>query len=291
MDLQILKYFLTVATEENITKAAGILHMTQPTLSRQIRQLEEELGAMLFMREKHRLVLTDDGKAFLRRATEITELVDRTYNEFRKNESDLDGTIAIGCVETRNMTYLGDLIRGFRNQYPHMEFEINTALTDEIEDKMNKGLLDLGVMMEPIDLAEYYCLPFSRSEKWGILVPGDTKLAQLTSIAPKDLEGVPLIFPARALRVNMGIKRWFGESFNRLDIVATYTLFNNAALLAKQGVGALLCLNIMNEDPDMKFIPLSGMEEIKSAIVWRKHMVISRACREFLYFCNHTING
>ena len=290
MELRILKYFLEVAKESNISRAADVLHMTQPTLSRQIRQLEEELGVTLFLREKHRIVLTEEGRAFYRRASEIVELVDRTVHEFGRSDHGLEGTLSIGCVETRSIQELGKIVHDFQQMYPHVSVNLHTALTNEIEEQMNKGLFDFGIMLEPVDVSEYYSLPFPEGEQWGVQVPENSRLAAFRELRPEDLKDERLIFPARALQMKDGLKHWFGRWFDGLHIRATYTLLNNAVCLAQQDVGAVICLNIMDVMPGMAFIPMAGIPEMRAALVWKKHQVLSQVCREFLFFCNYALN-
>lgn len=155
MELRVLRYFLTVAREENITRAAALLHVTQPTLSRQLMQLEDELGVKLFHRSRYRIVLTDDGMLLRQRAQEIVALAEKTEREFMREEGILSGEISIGCGETRNMTFLSRRMVTFRQVHPMVQFSIYSANADDIKDRLEKGILDLGLLAEPVDIGRY----------------------------------------------------------------------------------------------------------------------------------------
>ena len=172
MELRVLRYFYTVAREENITRAAQLLHVTQPTLSRQLMGLEEELGTVLFHRSSHRILLTEDGMLLKRRAQELLELADKTQREFQSRE-ELSGEIAIGCGETCNMAHLSDLMVSFRQEHPLVQFRIYSATADEVKDRMENGLLDMGLLMEPVDISRYHTVPMPHRERWGALVRED----------------------------------------------------------------------------------------------------------------------
>lgn len=173
MELRVLKYFLMVAREENITKAAIRLHMTQPTLSRQLIQLEGELGVKLFHRSKHSIILTEEGLLLKRRAQEILSLVEKTKEEFIQNEEELAGEIAIGCGETQNMSYLSEKMYQFRKQYPLVSFQIYSADADDIKERIEQGILDIGLLMEPVDISKYDFVRMPEKEQWGILTTKD----------------------------------------------------------------------------------------------------------------------
>lgn len=177
MEFRVLKYFLMVAREENITKAAALLHLTQPTLSRQLMQLEAELGVKLFHRSKHSIILTEDGMLLKRRAQEIISLSDKTVQELSHKEDVLSGEIAIGCGETKNMLFLSEQIRKFRQKYPLVQFSIHSAIADDIKERIEKGTLDIGLLMEPVDVGKYKFIRMPQKEKWGILVRKDSELA------------------------------------------------------------------------------------------------------------------
>lgn len=192
MELRVLKYFLMVAREENITKAANLLHITQPTLSRQLMQLEDELGVKLFRRSNHSIILTDDGMLLKRRAKEIVALADKTAQEFLHKEEELTGEISIGCGETRNMTFVSEQIALFRKKYPFVQFNIYSANADDIKERMEKGLIDIGLLMEPVDISKYEFVRMPQKEQWGIIVPADNPLNNKKFVTPEDLVNIPI---------------------------------------------------------------------------------------------------
>lgn len=220
MELRVLKYFLMAAREENITKAAALLHLTQPTLSRQLMQLEEELGVKLFHRSKHRIILTEDGMLLKRRAQEIILLSDKTVQELSHKKDVLSGEIAIGCGETKNMKFLSEQIRKFQQKYPLVQFNIHSAIADDIKERIEKGILDIGLLMEPVEVGKYEFIRMPQKEKWGILVRKDSELAAKEGIHPKDLVEAPLIMVKREL-VKNELASWFGDYYEEIQIAAT----------------------------------------------------------------------
>ena len=196
MELRVLNYFLAIAREENITKAAQTLHVTQPTLSRQIAQLEEELGVKLFVRSNHNISLTEDGMILKRRAQEIISLADKTKKDFMNKEETLSGEIAIGSGEFQSTRFLSRLIAAFKEKYPLVRYEIYSGNTGNIQDNIERGLLDIGLINEPVDIRKYDFVSTSQKEKWGIMVKKDSELAGKESIRPDELIGYPLIIPS-----------------------------------------------------------------------------------------------
>lgn len=197
MELRVLRYFLAVAREENITKAAALLHLTQPTLSRQLMQLEEELGVQLFHRSRYHIVLTEEGMLLRRRAQELVDLADRTAREFTMRETELMGEIAIGAGETRSMTFLSKAIRTFQQRYPKVTFQIFSANADDVKERLDMGLLDMGLLTEPVEVGKYAFCRMQEKDRWGVLVRKDSPLAELQAVTPRDLESVPLLVSGR----------------------------------------------------------------------------------------------
>ena len=178
MEIRVLKYFLTIAREENITRAAEQLHITQPTLSRQIMQLEEELGVRLFQRNRVNVVLTEEGRLLRRRAQEILELADKAEQEIIQNRETVAGEIGIGCGETRNMECLSRLMATFRNKYPDVVFNIYTANADDVKERLENGTLDFGLLMEPVEISRYNFVRMPLQERWSVLMRRDSPLAE-----------------------------------------------------------------------------------------------------------------
>ena len=280
MELRVLRYFLTVAQEENITKAAALLHVTQPTLSRQLMQLEEELGCKLFHRSQYRIILTDAGMLLRRRAQEIVELADKTQREFAQPEGELAGEISIGCGETQGMTFLSQHIRSFRELHPQVQFRIYSANADDVKERIEKGLLDLGLLTEPVDIGRYAFLRLPQKDRWGALVPKDSPLAQKEGITPQDLAGVPLLMSGRE-KVRSELAGWFGDGFDRLTIAATFNLILNAANMVKNGVGVALCFDLENISDALQFVPLSPKLETGTVLAWKKDKPLSPAAEQF----------
>lgn len=281
MELRVLRYFLVVAREENITRAAQLLHITQPTLSRQLIQLEEELGVTLFKRSKYRIVLTDDGMLLRRRAQEIVDLAEKTQMEFERHEESLSGEISIGCGETNSMSFLSERIATFRRAHPLVSFNIYSATADDIKDRLEKGLLDLGLLAEPVEIGRYDFIRMPKEDLWGVLVRRDSPLAQLESVTPADLVGIPLIM-SRRQQVRDELAAWFGEYYQQIEIAGTFNLILNAANMVLHGVGAALGFYIADISADLRSIPLSPELCTGTVLVWKKEQAYSRAAELFL---------
>lgn len=291
MEFRVLKYFLMVAREENITKAAALLHLTQPTLSRQLMQLEAELGVKLFHRSKHSIILTEDGMLLKRRAQEIISLFDKTVQELSHKEDVLSGEIAIGCGETKNMLFLSEQIRKFRQKYPLVQFSIHSAIADDIKERIEKGILDIGLLMEPVDIGKYEFIRMPQKEKWGILVRKDSELAAKESINPKDLTNVPLIIVKREL-VKNELASWFGDYYEGLQIAATYNLILNAASMVERGVGVALCFDLgASFYEDLCFISLAPTLETGSVLVWKKNQTLGAATSQFMRYLRNAFQA
>lgn len=234
MELRVLKYFLAVAREENITKAAEFLHITQPTLSRQLMQLEEELNAQLFIRGKNRIVLTDEGMLLRRRAEEIVDLANKTEKEFLEQDNLVTGEIFIGGGETNAMHILARIIKEFKEEYPQIKYQFYSGNADDIKERLDKGLIDIGLLTEPVDIEKYEFVRLEQKEVWGILAPKDSKLAAKEYATPQDLLKLPLLSTRRTI-VQNEIANWFGQDYEQLDIIATYNLIYNAAIMVEEG--------------------------------------------------------
>ena len=281
MELRVLKYFLAVAREGNITRAAALLHLTQPTLSRQLMQLEAELGVKLLRRGKYHVSLTDDGMLLRRRAQELVELAEKTEQAFQRQAGELAGEVAIGTGESDSMTALSLRIAAFRRDHPLVRFSIYSAAADEIQERLEKGLLDLGMLMEPVDIGRYEFIRLPQRDRWGVLVPRDHPLARKAAVTPQDLLGVPLLLSRRE-RVQQELAGWFGDDFERADIAGTYNLILNAANMVRSGVGVALGFLIDGLSDELCFLPLSPPLETGTVLVWKKDQAFSPAAEEFL---------
>lgn len=287
MELRVLKYFLMAAREENITKAANLLHITQPTLSRQLMQLEEELGVKLFHRGKYHIVLTDEGMLLRRRAQEMIELEEKTKREFSKDEAQLAGEIAIGCGETRNMTFLSKKMAEFRRLHPLVHYDIYSATADDIKERMEKGILDIALLMEPVDIGKYEFVRMPQREHWGALVCADSPLADKETLSPDDLAGQPIIIAKRE-SVQNELANWFGDTYDKMEIAATYNLILNAANMVRNGVGAALCFQMDNRYGDPRFIPLRPRLETGAVLAWKKNQTFSETSSQFIQFIKNS---
>ena len=281
MELRVLRYFLAVAREENITKAAALLHVTQPTLSRQLMQLEQELGVTLFRRSQYRIILTEDGMLLRRRAQEIVELADKAARELHHCEESLTGEIAIGCGESVDMTFLSRHIRAFRALHPQVQFRIYSANADDVKERIEKGLLDMGLLTESVDIGRYAFLRMPQKDRWGVLVPKEHPLAQKEGVTPADLTGLPLLMSSREL-VRSELAAWFGAAYENIEVAATYNLVINAANMVKNGVGAALCFDLDNISDALTFVPLLPKLESGTVLAWKKEQVCSAAAAAFL---------
>lgn len=282
MELRVLKYFLMVAREENITRAAGLLHVTQPTLSRQLIQLEEELGVTLFRRSKHNILLTNDGMLLKRRAQELVELAEKTEQELSHREETLAGEIAIGCGETCGMAHLAELMVAFREKHPLVQYRVYSATADDIKERIEKGLLDLGLLIEPVELKKYEMLRFPLRERWGILTRRDSPLAEKAEICPSDLLHTPLLLPVRG-EVREELAGWFGSCFEQVTVAACYNLLINAAIMVKHHVGTALCFDLGTTVYDeLCFVPLSTPIRDGVVLVWKKSAAASQAVERFI---------
>ena len=290
MELRVLSYFLMVAREENITKAAELLHITQPTLSRQLMQLEEELGIELFHRGKHNVTLTEDGMLLRRRAQEIVTLSERTKMELNHKEAVIAGEIAIGCGETRNMSVLSESMAEFRKQYPMVHFSIYSASADDIKERIEKGLLDMGLLTQPVDLMKYEFTRMPYQERWGILTRKDSTLAQKEAVTSDDLRSVPVITVRREL-VKNELANWFGTGFDDMEVVANYNLIVNAANMVEKGLGVALCFDLGVFFENLCFVPLAPKLETGAVLVWKRNQILSPAHTQFVAHVKKYISG
>lgn len=282
MELRVLRYFQMVAREENITRAAQLLHVTQPTLSRQLMQLEDELGTKLFKRKNHSIFLTEDGMRLKKRCKDILELADQIDREFAgKQDGGISGKITIGSAETKSIADIAKVMEKFQEDNPLVQYEIYTANADDVKEKIENGTVDVGVLSEPVDISKFNFIRMNKKERWGILTRNDSDLAGKEYIEPKDLTGIPLIMVKREL-VKNELGSWFGEYFDGLDIAAEYNLLNNAAILAQNNIGSVLCFDVGADYDNLKFIPLNPEVKTGFVVVWRKNQTLPEAVSEFI---------
>ena len=289
MELRVLNYFLMAAREENITRAAQLLHITQPTLSRQLMQLEEELGVKLFERSNHHIILTNDGLLLKRRAQEIVSLAEKTKKEFL-NEQQLIGELAIGSGEFKSFTLFSEIISMFSKQHPMVTFKLYSGNADSVKERLEKGILDIGLLLEPVDISRYEFIRIPQKELWGVLVHKSSELYEKNVVTPEDLEGMRMIISHQIL-VQNELKNWFGNVYDKMDVYATYNLLYNAAMMVRKNMGAALCIDLENNFDDLKFIPLSPKLEFSTVLVWKKNQIHSAITKSFIEFSKEYIKG
>ena len=290
MEIRVLNYFLLVAREENITRAASLLHLTQPTLSRQLMQLEEELGVKLFHRSKHHIILTEDGMLLRRRAEEIVALADKTKDDLRHREEQLSGTVAVGSGELHSSHFLAQLLTSFQKENPLVRFAIYSGNSDNIKERIERGLLDVGLLQEPVDISKYRFVRLPSREQWGVLIREDSELASKERVSPAELASIPLILPEREI-VQNELLNWFGPYAERLRVTATGNLLYNLASLARDGGGGVLTLNLDCSYEGLRFIPLAPAMESNTVLVWKKTQTFSAAAAALIAFAKKYISG
>ncbi|ECB9787301.1 LysR family transcriptional regulator [Listeria monocytogenes] len=282
MEIRVLNYFLTVAREKTISKAAEVLHLSQPTLSKQLKELEEELGVTLFIRGNRSITLTEDGVYLANRAKEILSLVELTTSNLLQNET-ISGKITIGAGETRGFEFIGSVIHQLREIHPEITFQLHSGNADDVLEKIEHGLLDFGLVINPVEMQAYEYLQLSLEDRWGILVNTAHPLAQKEVIIPGDIQENPIMVSNQSF-VDNQLASWLGEHFEQLNVIGSYNLLYNASLLAKENIASILCIDgIINTDnTNLKFIPFSPPLTAGISIVWKKNPTFSSAAKEFL---------
>lgn len=286
MDIRILRYFLAVVREESISAAAESLHLTQPTLSRQLMDLEEELGVKLLNRGKknQRIALTEEGMLLRRRAEEIVALTDKTISEFDVSHNVVSGDIYIGGGESNAMRLIARVSKKLQSQYPLIRYHLYSGNADDVAERLDKGLLDFGVFIGTTNMERYNYLRLPDTDTWGLLMREDSPLAGKESIRSEDLENIPLIVSRQSM-VHNELSGWSGRDFDKLNIVATYNLVYNASLMVDEGFGYALCLDRLVYSADNNnfcFRPLEPRLETHLDIAWKKYQVFSKAAEKFL---------
>lgn len=288
MEIRVLRYFLTVARVGSITGAANYLHLTQPTLSRQLKDLEKELGQKLLIRTNHNVILTPEGMILRKRAEEILDMVEKTEKEFSSIKNNIAGEIHIGCGETEIIKYIAQVIKEIQKTYPEIIFHLQSGNHEDVTEKLDKGLIDFGVIIQPSDLSKYNKITLPKKDTWGIIMKQDSPLSKKRFIKLSDLENLPLILSRKIFRKpapDNEFFRWFNEKKDRLNIAATYNLIFNANILAEQGIGYVFALdNLTNtsKTSSLCFRPLKPKMEAGWDVIWKKYQVFSPAAKLFL---------
>lgn len=291
MEIRELNYFIAVAECGSISKAAQKLFITQPNLSRQLQKIEEELGQKLLIRGNKNTELSDAGKLLYKRAKEITELASKTRDEISSDNGELAGTVSIGGGESYAVELIARAAKDMKDDHPRVKFDFFSGDTDAVTEKLDKGLIDFGILIEPSDLTKYNSLRLPLKDTWGILARDDSPVANKSFVTPKDLQDLPLIFSVHSFKKN-AITEWFDKTPEKLNVVATYNLLYNASLMVKQGIGYAVGLDKIvstSSESGLKFIPFEPRLETHLNVAWKKSAVLSRTSETFLKYLKNTL--
>lgn len=284
MELRVLRYFLAVAREQSITAAAETLHITQPTLSKQLRELEEELGKKLFTRGNRKITLTEEGMFLRKRAQEIVELADKTEADFAAGVGSISGDIFIGSGETGAVRYLGRTLYKMRSRYPGIRFHLFSGNGEDVSDRLDKGLIDFALFVGMTDLKKYDYLKLPYHHRWGLILRKDDPLAAHEAVTPEMLMNVPILCSRQALIQNE-LSGWLGRPFEELNPAGTYNLIYNAAIMVEEGLGCAVCIDKLLDtsgDSAVCFRPFEPAIDAELFIAWKKYQFFSAAAGKFL---------
>ena len=284
MELRVLRYFLAVAREQSITAAAETLHITQPTLSKQLRELEEELGKKLFTRGNRKITLTEEGMFLRKRAQEIVELADKTEADFAAGVGSVSGDIFIGSGETGAVRYLGRTLYKMRSIYPGIRFHLFSGNGEDVSDRLDKGLIDFALFVGMTDLKKYDYLKLPYHHRWGLILRRDDPLAAHEAVTPEMLMNVPILCSRQALIQNE-LSGWLGRPFEELNPAGTYNLIYNAAIMVEEGLGCAVCIDKLLDtsgESAVCFRPFEPAIDAELFIAWKKYQFFSAAAGKFL---------
>ena len=284
MDIRVLEYFLAVAREESITKAAKVLSMTQPPLSRQLKELEDELGKQLFIRGNKKVTLTEEGVLLRKRAEELIELMEKTKEEIRSSEERIHGTVLIGAGESDAVSFLARTARRLQMSHPDISYHLYSGDATSITEKLDHGLIDFGLLVEPVDISKYEYLRLPVKDTCGVLMRRDSPLAVKDHILAEDLWEKPLLV-SHQIYDSSELSSWFQRDIRKLHITAAYELVYNATHFVKSGCGYALSLDkLINTtgESELTFRPLYPALDAGLCFVWKKHQIFSRASRLYL---------
>ena len=276
MEIRVLRYFLEMAREGNMTRAAERLFISQPTMSKQLKELEQELGTKLFIRSNYSIRLTEAGMLLRERAEDILSLVDKTEAEFKSLEEQNSGDIYIGAPESDSMSLFAQAIRDLQKIYPGIRCNIYSGNMEDVCSRLDKGLLDFAIVMSYVDLSKYNYLSMPARETWGVIMRKDDPLARKPSLSVEDLKGLPLICSRQW--IDQELPQWFGMDTGKTNIVATYNLAFNGAVMVKAGIGYAVTLDKLidtGEASDLTFRSLSNVPETEMYVIWRKYQTFT----------------
>ena len=283
MEIRTWRYFLAVAREENMTRAAEILHVTQPTLSKALKSLEDELGKKLFVRHSFSIRLTEEGVLLRNRAEDLVSMADKIEQEFISLDDISGGELYLGLAESYQIRYLAQVIKDFKTRYPNLHYHITSGDTEQIADKLDKGLLDFLVLAELPDSRKYEYLAFPEKDMWGVVLPEGDPLAKKAEIRAEDLAGLPLFCSEQAW--NGDIKQWAGSVFSKMKLEGSFRLSYNGSIFAKEGLGVLLTLDNLidtSKESGLVFRPLAPRLEMKMYLIWKKYQRFTPVAERFL---------
>ena len=284
MDIRSLRYFLAVAREENMTRAAELLHVTQPTLSRTMRALEEELGKKLFTRHSFSIELTDEGVLLRSRAEDLVTMADKIEREFLSLDDVTGGELYLGLAESYQIRYLARELRTLKSSYPGLHYHITSGDTEQVTEKLDKGLLDFAVLCETPDARKYEYVTFPEPDVWGVIMPMDAPLAKNETIRVDDLVGIPLFTSEQSWAAD--IPRWCGERIHDLSLEGSFRLAYNASMFVREGLGYQLSFaNLVNTSPEsgLVFRPLEPKLESKLYLIWNRYQTFTPISERFLH--------
>lgn len=283
MEIRILRYFVEIARAGNMTRAAETLHVSQPTLSKQIKELEGELGKKLFRRGSSSVSLTSEGMLLRKRAEDILDMVDKTIDEFSALDDITGGEVRIGCAESHQIKYLARAIKAFKERYPLFRYHLVSGNTEQVTERLDKGLFDFAVIVEPPDLSKYNYLEVPEANTWGVVMRIDDPLAAKACIRVEDLTGVQLICSEQAMRED--IPRWCGEKADELLHFGSTNLFYNGSVLVREGLGCMLTFEHLadtGEESGLCFRPLEPPLETGMYVILRKYQVFTPIAQRLL---------
>ncbi len=283
MELRTMRYFLAVAREENMTRAAELLHITQPTLSKQLKSLEDELGKKLFVRHSFHIELTEEGVLLRKRAEDLVSMADKITKEFRSLNDVLGGEIYFGLAESYQIRHLAAEIKSFKNVYPDLRYHITSGDTEQVTEKLDKGVIDFAVLAEEPNTDKYHYLTFPKEDLWGVVMPDNCPLAKKQSISVDDLTGLPLFCSEQGWYRD--IPRWCGNKIDNLHLEGSFRLSYNGSLFVKEGLGYLLTFeHLIDTSPDsgLVFRPLTPKLKTKLYLIWKKYQVFTPIAEKML---------
>lgn len=276
MEIRVLRYFLEIAREGNMSRAAERLHVTQPTLSKQMKDLEQELGKKLFKRGSTSVSLTDEGMLLRKRAEDLLAMADKITNEFQAMDDITGGDIYIGCAESYLVKYLARAVKKLSSIYPNIHYHVTSGDTEQVTERLDRGLLDMAFIVEPPDLSKYNYLEVPEYDTWGVLMRKDNPLAAKEAIAFDDLLDIPIFCSEQSAK--MDLPRWCSDNLDRLNILATFNLCNNGAVFVREGLGVELTFEKLvetNAESDLCFRPITPPLHTKMYVIWKKYQIFA----------------